>query len=298
MVAAVATLCGQREVAEWGVRALAACLERGAADASTKAMWKKLKAFMNLEPGSGDDKFLPARLAALVQSPPGEEVCSDARNLATGVTAEDAAGVLRLRHFLWALLGREHLRSVESHYGDEEVLAERRYMMGMTRPQPTSEAEVTRFEKIFEALAINIKKRMVSKDVGDSMRRVMSMRRGAGEDVQLVVAAALLAMGDQGVLEVLPPRSAARLGADGARFDFTDEQRAALWRACMAKLDPHPDTGTPAALNALGAAEGVDQHRLEMARDLIVGPARNDSKRSSTHLPTLVFLLRAARLMW
>jgi len=49
------------------------------------------------------------------------------------------------------LLGREHLRSVESHYGDEVVLAERRYMLGMTRPQPTSEAEVTRFEKIFEA---------------------------------------------------------------------------------------------------------------------------------------------------
>ena len=36
MVAAVATLCGQKEVAEWGVRALAACLERGPADPSTK----------------------------------------------------------------------------------------------------------------------------------------------------------------------------------------------------------------------------------------------------------------------
>jgi len=41
-------------------------------------------------------------------------------------------------------------------------------------------------------------------DVGDSMRRVMEMRRGAGEDVQLVVAAALLAVGDQGVFEAGP----------------------------------------------------------------------------------------------
>jgi len=40
-------------------------------------MWKKLKAFMNLEPGSGDDKFLPARLAALVESPPSRVVQVD-----------------------------------------------------------------------------------------------------------------------------------------------------------------------------------------------------------------------------
>ena len=45
-------------------------------------------AFMNLEASAGDGKYLPARLAALVAgAPPSEELCNDARNVATGLTA-------------------------------------------------------------------------------------------------------------------------------------------------------------------------------------------------------------------
>ena len=45
VIAAVATLCGQKDITEWGVKALVACLERPdpATDPATKAMWKKLK---------------------------------------------------------------------------------------------------------------------------------------------------------------------------------------------------------------------------------------------------------------
>ena len=50
--------------------------------------------------------------------------------------AEDAAGVLRLRSFLWAFLGREHLRAFNVHYGDDVVLAERRYLLGQAHPRP------------------------------------------------------------------------------------------------------------------------------------------------------------------
>lgn len=173
VVAALATLCGQKDVTEWGVKALVACLERPESDPATKAMWKKLKSFMCLDVKAGKSAYLPARILDLCEDPPSREVCEDARNVATGVSAEDAAGVLRLRNFLWAFLGREHLRTFEDDYGSDEVLAERRYLTGMLRPQPTSEAELLRMEKTFESLASNARRRISGNDVLESMQRVM-----------------------------------------------------------------------------------------------------------------------------
>ena len=43
VIAALATLCGQKDITEWGVKALVACLQRPPTDPATKAMWKRLK---------------------------------------------------------------------------------------------------------------------------------------------------------------------------------------------------------------------------------------------------------------
>lgn len=272
VLAALATLCGHKEVTEWGVKALVACLERPAADPATKAMWKKLKAFTCLDSSKGDAAYLPARLGSLLETPLAVDVCEAARAIAQGVTAENAAGVLRLRDFLWALLGREHLKTFEAHHGDDGMLAEGRYVMGMVRPQPTNEAEVGRFEKIFNSLAYKAHARMVGEDVIGSMRRVMEMRRGVSEDVERIVLAALLACGDDEVLSALPTRDEPCLGTDMRHFTLTSPKRRSLWELCVKKLDPDVENGTPAKINALGSKplHEVDLHRLEMARELLV----------------------------
>jgi hypothetical protein len=48
---------------------------------------------------------------------------------------------------------------------------------------------------------------------------------------------------------------------------------ATRWQLCVKKLNPDVESGTPAMISALGAKPlgEVDMHRLEMARDLIVG---------------------------
>jgi len=259
VVAALATLCGQKDITEWGVKALVACLQRPESDPAAKAMWKKLKAFMNVDSASGEGTYLPSRIAALCEKSPSPEVCVDARDIAAGVSAESAAGVLRLRDFLWAFLGRAHLRSFADYYGDEEVLAERRYVTGLVRPQPTSQPEVAAFGKVFGSLATNASKRMVGRDVLESAKRVSGMRRDVDEDAQRVVLAALCAVGDKDVLSRLPTRDSPAPGSDVSRYTLSEEQRQVLWAVCVKKIDPQgKETRLSAHVNAL-ASKPLDE---------------------------------------